>query len=65
MLFTMVFVSIMVLPFSNMLFSQVASPFSSPRPLLDPQLAPQLGIKGSGPIPYIPLNPPSLPGAVA
>ena len=46
-------------------FSQVATPLSSPRPFLDPQLAPQLGIKGVGSIPYIPLNPPSLPGALA
>ena len=53
----------------NMLFSQVATPLSSPRPFLDPQLAPQLGITRAL-VPtltflLIPLTPPSLPGAVA
>ena len=54
MLFIMVFVSIKVLPFSNMLFKPSGNTPKFPCPLLDPQLAPQLGIKGVGSFPYIP-----------
>ena len=41
--------------------SQVASS-GSPCPILDPQLAPQLGIKGVGSYPHIPLIPRPCPG---
>ena len=50
----------------NMLFQLSGNTPKFPSPnLKETLLAPQQGFLGVGSIPYIPLNPPSLPGALA
>ena len=54
MLFIMVSVLMKVLPFYYAVTAKWQHSSGSPCPFLDPQLAPQLGIKGVGSFPYIP-----------